>query len=107
MNPKKMESAGTLVGDRFRYGTSQKAFNLYLTFLWRLGQIPSTPHCPVDRIVLTNGGIAAVWTKSDSEAEYRGWIAILRSKAQPLSLAEWEYQVWLRGAGHIGAAAGQ
>jgi hypothetical protein len=89
-----------LVGGRLRYGTSQKAFNLYLKFLWRLGQIPSPPHCPVDSIVLRNAGIAAAWTKSDSEAEYRGWIATLKSVAHPASLADWEYQVWLRGAGH-------
>ena len=84
-----------LVGDRLRYGTSQKAFNLYLKYLWRLGQIPSPPHCPVDRIVLANAGIDGTWTESDSEGEYRKWIAVLRSKANPLSLAEWEYRIWL------------
>jgi hypothetical protein len=89
-----------LVGGRFRYGTSQKALNLYLKFLWRLGKIPTPPHCPVDRIVLANGGIDAVWTKSDCEAEYIRWIETLRRRARPLSLADWEYQVWLRGAGH-------
>jgi hypothetical protein len=87
-----------LVGERFRYGTAQKAFNLYLKFLWRLGQIPTPQHCPVDSIVLAKGRIDAAWTKSDSEAEYRRWIEMLRVKATPLSLAEWEYQVWLRNS---------
>jgi hypothetical protein len=89
-----------LIGGRFRYGTAQKALNLYLKFLWRLGRIPTPPHCPVDRIVLKKGGIDAMWTKSDSEAEYRRWIETLRRKARPLSLADWEYQVWPRGAGY-------
>ena len=83
-----------LFGGRLRYGTAQKAFNVYLKYLWRLGQIPSPPHCPVDREVLQKAGIEATWTTSDSEEEYRRWIAALRSKANPLSLAEWEYQEW-------------
>jgi hypothetical protein len=89
-----------LVGGRFRYGTSQKALNLYLKFLWRLGQIPTPPHCPVDSIVLSKGGIDAAWTKSDSESDYVFWIKKLRWEARPLSLAEWEYRVWQDSAGH-------
>jgi len=50
-----------LKGGRFRYGTAQKAFNLYLKFLWRLGQIPTPPHCPVDGIVLSAAGIEGSW----------------------------------------------
>jgi hypothetical protein len=83
-----------LTGRRFRYGTAQKAFNLYLKFLWRLGQITTPPHCPVDGIVLTHAGIDARWTHSDSEAEYVGWIKTLKQRAHPLSLSEWEYRLW-------------
>lgn len=79
---------------RFRYGTAQKALNLYLKFLWRLGEIMPPPHCPVDGIVLSSAGIEGSWTHSDSEAEYASWIKILRQKARPLSLAEWEYRLW-------------
>ncbi len=33
---------------RFRYGTAQKAFNLYLKYLWRLGMLGEAkpPHAP-------------------------------------------------------------
>jgi|SRR5271157_264812 len=89
---------GQLLSDgHLRYGTSQKALNLYLKFLWRLGKAATPPHCPVDRIVLNAGGIDGVWTKCDSEKQYMGWISTLRIKAKPLCLAEWEHQIWLRG----------
>ena len=52
-----------LSGGHLRYGTSQKALNLYLKFLWRPGKA-TTP--PFDRVVLTAGGIDGVWTKCDS-----------------------------------------
>jgi hypothetical protein len=89
-----------LSGGHLRCGTSQKALNLYLKFLWRLGKVLAPPHCPVDRIVLTAGGINGVWTKCDSMDQYMGWINILRTKASPLSLAEWEYGLWARLAGY-------
>lgn len=85
-----------LVNGRLRYGTAQKAFNLYLKFLWRLGKVAKPPHCPVDSTVLAEAGIEGAWTKCDSQSEYLEWIRRLRSKAKPLDLAEWEYQVWQR-----------
>lgn len=88
---------GRLLCDgRLRYGTSQKALNLYLKFQWRRGQITTPPHCPVDRIVLGEGQIDGVWTKCDSESQYMEWIDTLRSKAKPLCLADWEHEIWLR-----------
>jgi hypothetical protein len=90
---------GDLLCDgRLRYGTSQKAFNLYLKFLWRLGKAAMPPHCPVDSIVLAEGRIDAAWTRCDDEKQYMTWVSVLREIAKPLSLAEWEYQVWLRSA---------
>lgn len=83
-----------LVNGRLRYGTSQKALNLYLKYLWRLGVISTPPHCPVDSIVLAAGDVDGAWTKSDSEKEYMQWINRLRWKARPLSLAEWELRMW-------------
>src|SRR5690242_6379724 len=74
-----------LNGGRFRYGTAQKVLNLYLKFLWRLGQIITPPHCPVDGIVLSAAGIEGRWTHSDNEAEYVGWIKMLRQRASPLN----------------------
>ncbi len=85
-----------LCDGHLRYGTSQKALNLYLKFLWRLGKVAMPPHCPVDRIVLNAGGLDGVWTKCDSVNQYMGWINGLRARARPLSLSEWEHQIWLR-----------
>jgi len=39
-----------LAGGRLRFGTSQKAFNLYLKYLWALKQAPMPPHCPIDSV---------------------------------------------------------
>jgi len=89
---------GQLLSDgHLRFGTSQKALNLYLKFLWRLKKAPTPPHCPVDSIVLHAGGINGKWTKCDSVEQYMGWIDTLRAKAKPLCLAEWEHGIWLRG----------
>ncbi len=78
---------------RLRYGTSQRAFNLYLKYLWRMGKAAMPPHCPVDRVVLDEAGIDGCWTRCDSEQEYMQWINKIREKT---SLARWEYDVWLR-----------
>jgi hypothetical protein len=81
-----------------RHGISQKAFNLYLKYLWRLGKIALPPHCPVDAIVLRAGEILGSWTECNSELEYMDWVNRLRTKAQQTgvaSLSEWEYEVWL------------
>jgi hypothetical protein len=89
--------AEILKNGRFRYGTSQKAFNLYLKFLWRLGVLGNgqPPHCPVDAIVLETAGLTGSWTWSDDEQEYRHWINEIRKKAVPRTLADWEYETWL------------
>ena len=82
-----------LDGSRLRFGTSQKAFNLYLKYLWALGEAQMPPHCPIDSVVLKSAGIDGYWTKSDSCEEYMGWIKQIRKR---LTLAEWENDVWLR-----------
>jgi hypothetical protein len=88
---------GFLLGKRLRFGTSQKAFNLYLKFLWRLGLIPMPPHCPVDGVVLHSAGISGSWTQSDSSEEYMRWIDALRQHAGR-NLSEWEYEKWNQAA---------
>jgi hypothetical protein len=85
---------GYLINGRLRYGTSQKAFNLHLKFLWRMGKAATPPHCPVDGIMLKEAGINEKWTKCDAKEEYMNWVTALRVKASPRSLAEWEYDVW-------------
>jgi hypothetical protein len=82
-----------LDGGRLRFGTSQKAFNLYLKYLWALGEARTPPHCPIDSVVLERAGIDGCWTKSDSCEEYMVWINQIRNR---LTLAEWENDVWLR-----------
>ena len=85
-----------LTNCRFRYGTAQKAFNLYLKFLWRLGSLGSgkPPHCPCDGIVLSAAGIVGKWTHSDDQQEYMRWIEVIRKIASPLDMSDWEYQLW-------------
>jgi len=85
-----------LVNGRLRYGTSQKALNLYLKYLWRLGIINvPPPHCPIDAGVLAAAGIDGAWTKCDSIEQYMEWITRLKTKAAPFCLADWEYNTWL------------
>jgi len=86
------EFKGLLEG-RLRFGTSQKAFNVFLKYLWALGKAAMPPHCPIDRVVLTAVGIEASWQHCDSASEYLGWINEIRKR---LTLAEWENEVWLR-----------
>jgi hypothetical protein len=98
------ECPAALRGGRLRYGTAQKAFNLYLKFLWRSNCIPEPPHCPIDRVVLSKAGVKDLrtggtpsWTDCDCIAEYRRWIDALRSTSNRLSLAQWEHNIWLDG----------
>jgi len=87
---------GILKESRLRFGTSQKALNLYLKYLWRLGQVATPPHCPLDSNVLAQGGASGAWTKCDREEQYMEWINTLRKAAAPLCVAEWEYNAWLQ-----------
>jgi hypothetical protein len=81
---------------RFRYGTAQKALNLYLKFLWRLGLLGEgkPPHCPADYTVLQAAGSTGSWTESDDEQEYMLWIEGIRKMASPRDIADWEYETW-------------
>lgn len=87
------EFGDILVEGRLRFGTSQKALNLFLKYLWALDQIKMPPHCPIDSVVLESAGIAGSWTRCDSAEEYLGWINAIRKR---LTLAEWENSTWLR-----------
>jgi hypothetical protein len=84
---------GILTDGRLRFGTSQKAFNLYLKYLWSMGKAATPPHCPIDSVILARIGVSGSWTKCDSCEEYMRWINEIRKH---LSLAEWEHDVWLR-----------
>jgi hypothetical protein len=82
-----------LCGGRLRFGTSQKAFNLYLKYLWAMGKIEMPPHCPIDSVVLARIGVTDSWTKSDSCEDYMRWVNKIREQ---LTLTQWENEVWLR-----------
>lgn len=79
-----------------RIGLAQKALNLYLKYLWCLGEIPEPPHCPIDRIVLERlpGYQNVCWTQIDSLDEYRRIIAAAKIAAKGVSLAVWELDLY-------------
>ena len=82
---------------KMRIGTSQKALNLYLKYLWCLGEISCPLHCPLDSIVLRAAGISGSWTQLDSVAKYKEWIARCKNKAASEPLSHWELDVWADG----------
>ena len=83
---------------RFRVGVAQKAFNLYLKFLWCLEWILEPPHCPVDNVVLSAIGNKTRWTKMNGIDSYKDIIAQIREHIQNSgtgeSLAQWELELW-------------
>lgn len=85
---------------RFRIGVAQKALNLYLKYLWCLGEVAEPPHCPFDNIIISTldncGGIN--WTEFDDSLTYEHLVhqARLKAEALDLSLGEWELQEFNR-----------
>lgn len=80
-----------------RRGTAQKAFNLYLKFLWCVGRIPTPPHCTVDNTVirkLPKEFQNVKWTQIDSEGEYDAIIEAVQKIAGKEPLADWELREW-------------
>lgn len=84
--------ADVLADGRFRIGTAQKALNLYLKYLWCLGEVPEPPHCPIDAVVLRHVPACkdVRWTRIDSIEEYRRIIGCAKIAAKGVSLAQWE-----------------
>lgn len=85
-----------LAGGRFRIGSAQKALNLYLKYIWCLGDIPAPPHCPFDYQVISRlpGCENQKWTRIDSLDDYRILVEAARREASGRSLAEWELQLY-------------
>jgi len=77
-----------------RIGHAQKALNLYLKYLWCLGEIPVPPHCPLDAIVLgqVKGCETEHWTRMRTIEEYAEVIGKVRRAAGGQSLAQWELE---------------
>ena len=82
----------TLLGGRFRIGSAQKALNLFLKYLWCIGEVPEPPHCPFDLQIITKlpRAVRCNWTELDSIETYRALVAAAKAVAAGRSLAEWE-----------------
>jgi hypothetical protein len=87
-----------LANGRLRIGTAQKAVNLFLKFLWSIGLVPEPPHCPIDRIVLTEIRNNQNWTELDNIEDYKAIIGTIRQLAGQRTPAQWEYDLWNRKA---------
>lgn len=94
------KDSGVLRDGRFRIGIAQKALNLYLKYLWCLGDIQTPPHCPIDRRIIDRLNLKWKdrrkydWTKLDDIEKYRTLIHKCREEARDKSLAEWELKEW-------------
>ncbi|MDP2575362.1 hypothetical protein Q8W40_24415 [Vibrio penaeicida] len=89
--------AHLLQGNKLRFGTAQKAVNLYVKFLWTLGYIEEQPpHCPIDGIVLKSLGLKDKWTELDCRQRYKQIIESVRQEASKnkMTIAEWEIMLW-------------
>jgi hypothetical protein len=89
---------------RFRIGISQKIINLFLKYMWSMGEIPEPCHCPMDGIVKSKikiefGRTALTdWTQLDDITEYIDYVETIRNIAEKenMSIAEWEFHNWGR-----------
>jgi hypothetical protein len=88
--------ADILAEGGMRIGLAQKALNLYLKYLWCLGEIPEPPHCPLDAIVLgkVKGFETVRWTRMKTIEEYCDVIVKVKVAAAGRSLAQWELALW-------------
>lgn len=86
-----------LQGGCFRIGTTQKVLNLYLKYLWVLGEIPKPPHCPFDSIIIDELGLSIKWTELNDIEIYEQQLVKevdKKAKAENLSIAEWELKFY-------------
>lgn len=90
------QCSSSLINGRFRIGSAQKALNLYLKYIWCIGQIERPPHCPIDAIVLQKipGCSNIKWTELDSILEYEEIIKQAKAVAGIIPLSNWELEVW-------------
>lgn len=84
----------------YKLGVAQKFLNLTLKYHWCMGWIPEPPHCPVDRIILSETHLEGKlnWTDITDLNVYEQAIDAINIKAleKNLSLAEYELQVFSR-----------
>lgn len=88
----------SLKNGQLRIGTAQKLLNVYVKFLWCLGEAAEPIHCPVDRIVLRRIGDKRNWTDMNTIIQYKDVISKIREHIGSRSIAEWEWELWNRQA---------
>lgn len=81
----------------FSFGVAQKLLNLYLKYLWCMGEIKIPPHCPVDSQILKQVKINnPPWSKM-SERDYKNAIDKIEKESKNKgfeNMAEWELNIW-------------
>jgi hypothetical protein len=92
---------GTLLAaDGYKYGVAQKLLNLALKYYWCLGLIAEPPHCPIDRIVIseTKSKNFINWTRITKKSEYEEVIEDVKRLAHDrgLSVPLWELTIYSR-----------
>jgi len=83
-----------------RIGTSQKLLNVYVKFLWCLGEAKEPKHCPIDSIVLREIKLndKYKWTDLELIEEYEEIISEIRKHIHNKTVARWEWELWNRRA---------
>ena len=90
--------------NRFRIGIAQKIINLFLKYMWAMGEINEPCHCPIDGIVKKlilerNNSIQLTdWTQLDSMDEYQLYITAIKEicNEKKQTIAQWELTNWAR-----------
>ncbi len=78
-----------------RIGTTQKLLNVYIKFLWCLGEAREPKHCPIDGIVLKEIKDNQKWTELRSIEEYKKIISKIRKHINNNeTIAKWERELW-------------
>jgi hypothetical protein len=85
-----------LAGGVLRIGAAQKALNLYLKYLWCLGEVDIPPHCPIDSVVLKRirGFRDVRWTQISHIDAYIRIIEAAKAEADGIPLALWELSLY-------------
>lgn len=88
-----------LKNGRLRIGTTQKLLNVYIKFLWCLGEAREPRHCPIDGIVLKEIKDNQKWTELKSIEEYKKIISKIRKHINNNeTIAKWEWKLWNKKA---------
>jgi hypothetical protein len=92
---------GTLLAaDGYKYGVAQKLLNLTLKYYWCLGLIAEPPHCPIDRIVISETKFKNLinWTRITKKSDYEEVIEEVKHLAHSkgLSVPVWELTIYSR-----------